>query len=96
MRFTASPSKDEFLKLYEKCGAIMHAGNPYGSQVDYSYYECNIQTWLDKIIGLLNSHTIKLVNDQNLYLVHMQEQRDGKVHHYVFAPSSGLKSVAQQ
>ena len=36
-------TKDEFLKLYEKCGAIMHAGNPYGSQIDYGYYERNIQ-----------------------------------------------------
>jgi hypothetical protein len=74
-----------------RVGAIMHAGNPYGSQVDYGYYDRNIQTWLDRITGLLSSHTIKLVNNANLYLVHMQEQRDGKVHHYVFAPSPGPK-----
>ncbi|MGD0137392.1 MAG: hypothetical protein ABSD28_00825 [Tepidisphaeraceae bacterium] len=80
-------TKAEFLKLYEKCGAIMHAGNPYGSQVDYGYYEGNIQGWFDRIIGLLNSHTIKLVNDPNLYLIHMQEPGDNKVHHYVFAPA---------
>lgn len=80
-------TKKEFLKLYEKCGAIMHAGNPYGSQVDYGYYEKNIQSWIDKVIGLLNSHTIRLFNDPNLYLVHMKEDRDDKVHHYVFAPT---------
>ncbi len=81
-------TKHEFLKLYEKCGAIMHAGNPYSSQVDYGYYERNIQGWLDRIIGLLNSHTIRLVNDSNLYLLHMQEDRDGRVHHYVFEPTN--------
>ncbi len=32
-------TKEDFLKLYEKCGKIMHAGNPYGTQIDYSYYE---------------------------------------------------------
>jgi hypothetical protein len=78
----------EFLKLYEKCGAIIHAGNPYGSQVDYGYYERNIRSWRDKIIGLLNCHTIKLVNDPNLYLLHMKEDRDNKVHHYVFKPTA--------
>jgi len=80
-------TKDEFLKLYEKSGAITHAGNPYGSQVDYGYYERKIQGWLDKIIGLLNSHTIKLLNDPNVYLLHMKEQKDDKVHHYIFAPT---------
>jgi len=84
-------SKDEFLKLYQKCGAIMHAGNPYGSQVDYEYYERNIQGWLDKVIGLLNSHTIRLVNDPKLYVVHMHEDRDDKVHHYVFEPTTTPK-----
>jgi hypothetical protein len=77
---------DDFLKLYEKCGAIAHASNPYGSQVDYGYHEKSIQGWLDKIIGLLNCHTIRLVNDQNIYLIHMTESQDDKVHHYVFAP----------
>jgi hypothetical protein len=28
-------SRDEFEKAYEKCGAILHADNPYGSKVDY-------------------------------------------------------------
>jgi hypothetical protein len=87
-------TKDDFLKLYEKCGAIMHAGNPYGSQVDFGYYQKNIQGWLDKLIGLLNSHTIKLVNDPNIYLLHMKEDRDDKVHHYVFAPTSVPKPAA--
>jgi hypothetical protein len=79
-------TKEDFLKLYEKCGKIMHAGNPYGTQVDYAYYEKSIQDWLTKITGLLNSHLIKLVNDPNLYLIHMKEDRDELVHHYIFAP----------
>jgi hypothetical protein len=80
-------TKEDFLKLYEKCGKIMHAGNPYGTQIDYSYYEKSIQDWLTKITGLLSSHYIKLVNDPNLYLIHMREdEKGGNVGHYIFAP----------
>ena len=75
-----------FVKVYEKCGAIMHADNPFGSKVDYSYYDKNIPIWVTEIMTLLNNHNIKLVNDENMYLVHMQEARDNKVHAYTFAP----------
>jgi hypothetical protein len=88
-------TKDEFLKLYLKCGAIMHASNPYGSQIDYSYYEQNIQGWLDKIIGLLSCHTIRLLNDPNLYLVHMKDARGDRVYHYVFEPTAAPKPAIQ-
>jgi hypothetical protein len=53
----------------------MHASNPYGAQIDYGYYEANIQ---------------RLLKDPNLYLVHMNEERDDKVHHYIFEPSSQM------
>ncbi len=79
-------TKEDFIKVYKKCGAIMHAGNPYGSHVDYSWYEKNFPLWRQQIINLLNAHTIRLVNDPHLYLVHMQEERDERVHHYIFAP----------
>lgn len=79
-------TKQDFLDLYQKCGAIAHASNPYGSQINYAAYEKRILHWKQQIVGLLNSHTVRLVGDQNLYLIHMSEA-DGRVHHYVFAPS---------
>ena len=88
-------TKKEFIKIYKKCGAIMHSGNPYGSQVDYRYYEKNIPVWRAKIINLLNTHTIQLVNDRNIYLIHMKEERDNKVHYYIFAPVSENESTEQ-
>ncbi len=77
-------TKEDFLKVYEKCGKIMHADNPFGSKTDLDYYEKQIDIWINKIIRLLNSHLIKLVDDTNLYLIHMQEERDDKVHVYTF------------
>jgi hypothetical protein len=84
-------TKQDFVKLYKKCGAIMHSGNPYGSQVDYGYYDKNIPDWRTKIISLLNTHKIHLLNDENIYLIHMREERDNKVHHYTFAPVASSK-----
>ena len=77
-------TKTEFVKVYVKCGKIMHADNPFGSKVELEFYEKQIVLWLDKIIGLLNSHMIKLKGHDNFYLIHMQEDRDELVHGYDF------------
>lgn len=77
-------TENQFIKLYEKCGKIAHAENPFGSKIDYGYYEKNILEWVDRIVKLLNSHTIKLLDDDNLYIIHMKEDRDELVHGYVF------------
>ena len=49
----------------------MHADNPYGAQTNYENYLEQLKYWRNRIINLLNAHTIKLVNDQNLYLFQM-------------------------
>jgi len=82
-------TKDDFIKLYGRCGNIAHADNPFGSKVNCAYYEKQIPEWLKKITNLLNSHTIRLVSDENMYLIHMREERDGKVHGYTFTPVKG-------
>jgi len=64
-------SKEKFLKVYEKCGAILHADNPFGSKIDYDYYQTTMPIWRNEIVNLLNAHTIKLSGDRNLYLFQM-------------------------
>ena len=66
--------KEEFVAIYEKCGGILHTDNPYGSTTDYSYYETNLPKWRNKIVNLLNAHTISLVDDTNLYLFQMGDK----------------------
>ena len=39
---------NEFVRVYKKCGAIMHADYPYGAKIDYDYYRENIPKWLEK------------------------------------------------
>ncbi len=64
-------TKDDFLELYEKCGRMMHAENPYGAKIDYDKYREQLPIWRSKVVRLLNAHTITLINDTNLYLFQM-------------------------
>ncbi len=77
-------TQKEFIKVYKKCGAILHANNPIGRKISYEYYKQNIPEWRLRIINLLNNHQIKLVNEIGFYLIHMKEDRDEKVHFYTF------------
>jgi len=79
-------TKQEFEKAYEKCGAIMHAENPYGSRINYDYYLERLPAWRTQIVNLLNNHQIRLVNQKGFWLIHMKEERDDKVHYYKFGP----------
>lgn len=86
-------TRDDFVALYKECGGILHERNPFADKIDYARYDVNAANWFQKIIGLLDTHTIQLLDDSNLYLVHMNEKQDGHVHHYVFAktdPPPGL------
>ena len=83
-------TKDDFVKLYEKCGALMHAENPYGSKKDISYYEKNIRIWMQKIVILLNNHMVHVVNEKWFYLVHMKEEGTDEVRGYIFG-DTGLR-----
>jgi hypothetical protein len=80
-------TRDEFVTLYQKCGKILHAENPYGTPISYADYDKNMQGWGTKIGNLLNRHVIRLVNDKHLYVIHLKEA-DGKAHGYVFSPCS--------
>ncbi|WP_258239032.1 hypothetical protein [Arcobacter sp. F155] len=88
-------TKDEFIKVYDKCGKILHAENPLGNGIDYKYYEKVIPEWMGKIKRLLNSHTIKLLNDKNMYLVHMQENGKEGSTVYVFGLLNGTGKKEQ-
>lgn len=69
-------TREDFVKVYEKCGKMMHANNPFGSQADFDYYTAKIPVWKDLIIGLLDCHIIHLKGVEGFYIIHMHE--DGK------------------
>lgn len=81
-------TQDEFVKAYDKCAALLHAQNPYGSIPDLAYFDRSIPIWKGQLFHLLDRHYIRLAGDDNIYLIHMHEN-DGKVHHYTMAPLEG-------
>ena len=79
--------KKDFGKVYEKCAGLLHAQNPFGTTRDYAYYERSVGNWMTKIEALLSIHVIRLVDDENFYLVHMKAQ-GGKPHGYTISPAN--------
>ena len=79
-------TKAEFEQLYDGCGAIMHARNPYGQPLDYVAYGSKLPYWQQRIMNLLNSHQVQLVGHPGFYLIHMKEDQDDEVHYYEFTP----------
>jgi len=79
-------AKEDFTEVYGRCGALVHAANPFGSGIDYAYYHQKVPIWRTQIVHLLNSHLIRLVNEPEVWLIHMKEERDEKVHSYVWKP----------
>jgi len=80
-------TKPEFAEVYGRCGAIAHAANPYGKGIDYKHYQQMLPRWQTQIMNLLNSHEIHLLGDPGVYVIHMKEHGDDKVHFYRFKPA---------
>ena len=74
-------TKSKFLKLYERCGSVLHTQNPYGAKRNLAAYISDISTQRRLIASLLNVHTIELAGVDDRYLVHMNDS-DGNVHQY--------------
>ncbi|MXW23773.1 MAG: hypothetical protein F4Z96_03780 [Chloroflexi bacterium] len=79
-------TEDAFGEVYGRLGGILHASNPLASPVDYDEHMSMAHQWMDQIINLLNSHTVRVLDNPNMFLVHMQEERDDNVHVYTFSP----------
>lgn len=69
-------TKGEFLEVYEKCGGMMHAENPYGQKKDVKKIRTLFPIWLSKIIVLLSHHNITLVDGKTMIIGLMQGEKD--------------------
>ena len=68
-------TKEELVKIYEKCGGMMHAQNPFASEKPLKEIQRCFPEWLTKICILLNHHHIKLVGGE-VMIVALMERRD--------------------
>lgn len=79
-------SKDEFVFLYEKCGRILHARNPFDTQDPVIQIGHTVEQWVQRIQGLLSLHMVRLV-DGDKWIV--QIPSEGAVHGHVCTPVDG-------
>lgn len=77
-------TKNEFVRLYNICGSILHTKNPYAQKKNIDI-EIPIDSWMKKIAHLLNQHYIQLV-DGSFWLIHMIDPQDKKAHAYTLTP----------
>ena len=71
-------TKDELIQIYEKCGSMMHAQNPFSMipPVDDIYEQ--FPEWLSKIMVLLGQHQIKLYGGKLMVVALMQRADNGQ------------------
>ena len=77
-------TKEEFLKVYEKCGGMLHAENPYAQKRDIQKLREEFPEWINKIIKLLNHHNITLVDNKTMLIGLMHGKEDGQPHAFEF------------
>ena len=64
-------TKEDFVVLFDRCNGMLHAENPFSrNQAPKSLLE-SVPMWTNKIIRLLNHHTIQLLNDDKQLWVQM-------------------------
>ena len=76
-------SKEDAIKIYDKCGALMHVSNPYGSQTDPHYYERMMPIWYKKIMNLLSQHLIHMVGGDQIYCIVMNREKNPQGYQFV-------------
>lgn len=54
-------TKDEFISLYDKCGKVLHARNPFSTEA-IPQSEYTVEKWVARVQTLLRFHLMRLVN----------------------------------
>lgn len=67
-------NKEDFLKVYEKCGSMLHAENPYSQKHDLNKIKSEFSEWFNKIRVLLNIHVIELADGETMIMGIMQAE----------------------
>ena len=85
-------TRDICIEVYDKCGDMLHAQNPFADDQnrDYEGFLNQVPDWINLIVKLLNYHVVRLV-DSNFYVVHMHDKEMGD---YPFMYPISLEELA--
>lgn len=78
-------TKDDYVELYDICGDLLHAENPYDEgQRDMESRLEDVPEWRNRIVTLLNHHQVQLADSGKQIWVLMHAKSDGRVHVFDF------------
>ncbi|EAQ97961.1 hypothetical protein [Congregibacter litoralis] len=80
-------TKEELVSAHGQCGGVLHARNPFGRQIDPATFRSKLDDWSSKVITLLNTHVVTLLDDEFMYLIQFNAI-DQPVRTYVFGKAS--------
>lgn len=79
-------TKDEFVQIYEKCGGMLHAQNPFNTQKDIDAINALFPVWITKISVLLNEHVMTLTDSNVIIAAIMKRSDNGLPQAVIFEP----------
>ena len=85
---TGFMTKDEAIKVYKECGRMMHANNPYRPKADIKKLYDGFLNWRNRIVKLLNHHSVVLYGKGLMVVGLMQSKDDGNPHAFGFTQLS--------
>ncbi len=68
---------EDLISIYEKLSKYLHSTNPFSSPIDYQKAHGFINESLDKIVNLLNCHTVELFGEDGFLFVVMNSSNHG-------------------
>ena len=77
---TGFMTRSEMIKIHTKCCDLLHAKNPYGKSRDHKDFLVQVPGWIRLIVKLLKTHLIQLLNENELYLVHIHDTDKKNMH----------------
>ncbi len=81
-------TEEEFVFLYDKCGDAIHERNPFRAGPRLIDLERSVAEWASRIEHLLTFHYVRLVNQDDLLLVRLEDPADGKAHVLTATPQA--------
>jgi hypothetical protein len=79
----------ELIDAHGRIGNAMHARNPYQQDEILSTLKEEFGSWREKVIALLNHHTIEFPDQKTILYVGMQSVESGSVHTALFQRFDG-------
>ncbi len=77
-------TQGDYIRLYDTCGRILHADNPFSQKRDMQSFLESVPMWMQKITLLLNHHIIQLIDKGQQIWVVVEQNSDGQVHVHEF------------